>query len=73
MDEYSEVSGSKINKTKSEIKYLGTWRNRNESPHGMSVCTGPVNILGVKFHRLKDDGLVNWKAKIDKVNKKLGL
>lgn len=73
IDEFSVASGSKINKNKTEIKYLGQWKWRTDQLCGLTVCTGPMVVLGISFgNEIKDD-MFNWKEKLLSINKRLGL
>ncbi len=72
IDVFSSASGSKINKGKSQIKYLGKWKDRVDTPLGLSLCSGPMTLLGMSFGN-KDDGETNWEIRLAKVLTKLNL
>lgn len=72
IDVFSSASGSKINKGKSQIKYLGKWKERVDTPLGLSLCTGPMTILGISFGN-EDDVETNWEIRLGKVLTKLNI
>ena len=72
IDMFSSASGSKMNTGKSQIKYLGKWRNRVDNPLGLSLCAGPMTVLGISFGN-DNDGETNWETKLGKVLKKLNM
>ena len=72
IDIFSSASGSKINTAKSQIKYLGKWKDRVDNPLGLSLCAGPRTLLGISFGN-KKDGETNWETKLGKVLKKINV
>uniref|UniRef100_A0A3P8Z5K2 Reverse transcriptase domain-containing protein n=1 Tax=Esox lucius TaxID=8010 RepID=A0A3P8Z5K2_ESOLU len=71
--DFSVASGSKINKNKTEIKFVGRWKWRTDRLCGLTVCRGPMVVLGVSFGNEMKDDLANWIVKIKAVNRRLGL
>lgn len=69
---FSSASGSRINKGKSLIKYLGRWKDRNDKPYGLALCPGPMTLLGISFGN-KDDVESNWEVRLAKVLSKLNM
>lgn len=63
LDHFCVASGSKINKKKTQYKFLGKWGLRKDILFGLTLCTGPMNILGISFGHHKDDGFHNWSQK----------
>lgn len=70
--DFSRASGSALNLRKSQIKFFGAWAGRRDNLGGMSVCDGPMKILGAEFAE-GDSSQINWTKKIAKVRTKLGL
>lgn len=55
LDIFSIASGSKINKNKMQNKFLGALSWRRDLIGGLSLCTGPMDILGVTFGHSEGD------------------
>ena len=73
VNRYEKGSGAKLNTTKSEAMWLGRWRANGSSPFGLKWVS-KVKILGVYFSNgLIDVEKDNWKPKLDKLKKVLGL
>ncbi|KAJ8347219.1 hypothetical protein SKAU_G00286200 [Synaphobranchus kaupii] len=72
--DFSSGSGAQLNVEKSKIKFFGKWRSRTAVVCGISLCEGPLRVLGVDFGGdTKEDGMSNWKRQVAAVSKKLGL
>ena len=73
---YSDSSGAKINKNKSEIFPLGTGdlvRSEIES-HGLKISLDYVQVLGVYLGKNKSKcEELNWKGKCDKIKNTLNI
>lgn len=63
IERFALASGSKLNITKSSMKYFGAWRGRVDALGGMQVCTESLKLLGVYFDSQGSDK-VNWKQGI---------
>jgi len=59
LDNFSLASGSKINKSKTQYTFLGAWSWRKDIIGGLSLCTGPMEILGVTFGHTEGDRRCN--------------
>uniref|UniRef100_W5MPE4 Reverse transcriptase domain-containing protein n=1 Tax=Lepisosteus oculatus TaxID=7918 RepID=W5MPE4_LEPOC len=68
---FGQVTGAKINTTKSKMKYFGIWKTRKETIGGLTLVPGPIKILGVNF-AIRGSGHLNWKEKINFLKIKLG-
>ena len=73
VNKYERGSGAKLNTTKSEAMWLGKWRANGASPFGLK-WVNKLKILGVYFSNgLVDVDEDNWRSKLDKLKKTLGL
>ena len=73
VNRYERGSGAKLNTAKSKAMWLGRWRANGASPFGFK-WVNKLKILGVYF----SNGLVNvdednWRCKLDKLKRTLGL
>ena len=64
--DYSKLSGAKINKGKTEIKYLGKWKER-ESNHLNIKVVKEMTVFGITFGNTNK----NWKDIIATIRNKL--
>ncbi|KAJ8352439.1 hypothetical protein SKAU_G00239150 [Synaphobranchus kaupii] len=72
--DFSRGSGGQLNVGKSKIKFFGKWRSRTDVVCGISLCEGPLRMLGVDFGGdAKEDGMSNWKWRVAAVSKTLSL
>lgn len=70
---FGSAVGSKVNKEKSKYRYLGRWAGRREMLCGLSLCEGPMRVVGTDFGNPGGDANHNWSLKMVKVTKKLGM
>lgn len=49
LEDVSHASGFRVNKKKTLYKFLGQWKKRTGVVGEFSLCTGPVEVLGVHF------------------------
>ena len=68
---YERGSGAKLNKSKTEAMWLGSWRFRTDEPLGLSWVR-KMKILGVCFGTLPVER-DNWQPKLEKLQKALNL
>ncbi|KAJ8347221.1 hypothetical protein SKAU_G00286220 [Synaphobranchus kaupii] len=72
--DFSRGSGGQLNVGKSKIKFFGKWRSRTDVVCGISLCEGPLRMLGVDFGGdAKEDGMSNWKWRVAAVSRRLSL
>ena len=69
---YEKASGAKINKDKSEGLWLGSFKNRPDSPLGFNWKKKTLKILGLYFGT-EDTNKLNWEPKVSKFIKTLDL
>ncbi|KAK2875221.1 hypothetical protein Q8A73_024191 [Channa argus] len=50
----------------------GSWKGRDVAPGGLSVCQGPIKILGVQFQPM-NSATVNWEGRFQRVKSRLAL
>ena len=67
-DEYSNFSGSKLNKNKTEVMYLGRWRDKTSNPQNIKVVK-KMSIFGIVFGI--DTENENWEPVLDTIQQKL--
>ena len=69
-DNYSKFSGSKINKDKTELLFIGTWRNRIETPLNIKRVES-MNIFGIVFGttNLRD----NWNPVVENILQRINI
>ena len=70
--EFGRASGADLNLAKSSVKFFGRWKGRTDVPGGLSLCEGPLRILGVDFETAQN-AMSNWTRRMAKVQQKLGL
>ena len=58
IDDFSDASGSKINKNKSQVPW---------------TLADPTHILGISFGNVERDDKINWEKQLNKVYQKIGL
>ena len=68
-DQYERGSGAKLNKGKSKGMWLGEWRDRTDTPHGLSWVK-QLPCLGAIFSA-SDCSREMWEPKVEKVEKRL--
>ena len=69
---FEKASRAKINKDKSEDLWLGSFKNRLDSPLGFNWKKKSLKILGLYFGT-KDTNKLNWEPKVSKFIKTLDL
>ena len=67
-DNYKEFSGSKLNKGKTELMYLGRWRRKETSINNIKVVKS-MTVFGIKFGNVTEEE--RWRPLIDSIKKKL--
>ena len=67
-DNYSKFSGSKLSQNKSEVMYLGRWRDKLSSPQKIKVVR-KMTIFGIVFGI--DTENENWKSVLTSIQQKL--
>ena len=70
--DFGRVSGAELNLAKTSVKFYGRWKNRTDVPAGLTLCDGPLRILGVHFASAQS-AVINWTSRIGKIRRKLGL
>ncbi len=70
--DFGRVAGAKLNCAKSSVKFFGRWKERTDAPGGLSLCTGPLKLLGVSFGTAHS-ATANWTRRLLAVQKKLTL
>ena len=68
---YERGSGAKLNRSKTEAMWLGSWRDRSDEPLGLTWVR-KMKVLGVVFGTVPVEH-DNWQPKIDKLEKSLNL
>ena len=71
MSVYERGSGAKLNRSKSEAMWVGSWRARDDQPFGLTWVK-KMKILGVVFG-VVDVQRDNWEPKLSKLDKVLSL
>ena len=67
-DKYSRFSGSKLNKDKTEVMYLGRWRDKENNPQNIKVVK-KMTIFGIVFGIGTENE--NWKPVLNTIQKRL--
>ncbi|XP_048854239.1 uncharacterized protein LOC125722031 [Brienomyrus brachyistius] len=66
------ASGATLNLSKSVAKYFGSWKAREDVAGGLTLCDGPLKVLGVNF--LSDGAArLNWEERLAIARRKIGL
>ena len=68
---YERGSGAKLNRSKTEAMWLGSWRERSDEPLGLTWVR-KMKIVGVVFGTVPVES-DNWQPKINKLEKTLNL
>lgn len=68
---YEKGSGAKLNRSKTEVMWLGAWRSRTDEPLGLTWVR-KMKILGVFFGTIPVEQ-DNWQPRISKLEKVLNL
>ena len=68
---YEKGSGAKLNRSKSEAMWVGSWKTRNDQPFGLTWVK-KMKILGV-FFGVIDVQRDNWEPRLSKLDKMLTL
>ena len=72
LEEFRQVSGLEINTEKTEVMWLGTWKNRTEKPFEFKWPQEPVLALGVHFfYDLERANVLNFEEKITELERTL--
>ena len=68
---YEHGTGAKLNLSKTQVMWLGSWKARPDRPLGLTWVT-KIKILGVVFGVLPTED-ANWTPKLEKLDKALNL
>lgn len=68
---YEKGSGAKLNKSKTEAMWLGAWRDRSDTPLGLTWVR-KMKLLGVFFGTVPVE-IDNWQPKVNKLEKSINL
>lgn len=68
---YERGSGAKLNRSKSKAMWVGSWKDRDDQPYGLTWVK-KMKILGV-FFGVIDVQRDNWESKLSKLDKMLSL
>lgn len=68
---YEKGSGAKLNRSKSEAMWVGSWKTHDDQPFGLTWVK-KMRILGVFFGVIDVQG-DNWEPKLSKLDKMLTL
>ena len=68
---YERGSGAKLNRSKSEVMWVGAWKSRDDQPFAL-MWVKKMKILGVVFG-VVDVQHDNWEPKLSKVDKMLSM
>ena len=71
IDLFEKGAGAKLNRSKTEAMWLGTWKFCNDKPHGLTWVR-MMKILGIVFG-VVDTEQHNWQPKLNKLEKSLNL
>ena len=69
---FEKAAGAKLNAGKSEGIWLGSYKNRTDSPHGFNWNKKSLKILGLYFGT-ENTKTLNWKDRITKFTKILNI
>lgn len=72
IERFALASGSKLNLTKSTVKFFGTWRGRKDDLGGLQNCPGALKLLGVSFDH-EGNEMMNWCERISWLRVRIGL
>ena len=68
---YEKGSGAKLNKSKTEAMWLGSWKDRTDEPLGLTWVR-KMNVLGVVFGTVPTE-IDNWQPRLNKLEGSLDL
>ena len=69
-DKFTIVSGLKLNKEKSQIIWLGPWKNKIKAPCGTAINKHSVHVLGISIPRNPESyDALNIDSCIEKMKK----
>ena len=72
LSEFKHTSGLEINTNKTEVMWLGAWRNKTDKPYNFRWPQEPIRALGVFFSYNSDEANnLNFGEKIRKLGKTL--
>ena len=72
LDDFKLVSGLEINTSKTEAMWLGSWRDKTETPFNFKWPKEPICALGVHFsYNTENANKLNFKEKIHSLEKTL--
>ena len=69
-DQYGLASGAPLNRGKSKGMWLGTWKQRTDTPFGIQYVQ-ELPLLGAVFSALTDYSLPTWEPAVAKLEKRL--
>ena len=67
INDFENGSGAKLNRTKTEAQWLGAWKDRPDTPLGLSWVK-KMKILGIVFGMVNVDQ-DNWEPRVSKLEK----
>lgn len=70
LQRFCEVSGARVNVSKSSAMFVGQWAGRTSVPGGYSLCPDGMKILGIRFFR-RNSAQENWGARFKVVQAKV--
>ena len=74
LDKFKELSGLKVNSSKTEGMWIGSLKNSENKPLGIKWPTEPIKALGVFFtYDQKLSHLKNFSEKIDDIKKLINI
>ena len=75
LKKFELASGIKLNKNKTKLYGIGSWKNRQQWPvQGIKVLTGNIKILGIYFNNDYDQAVLNsWTKVIEALKIKINL
>ena len=67
INDFENGSGAKLNRTKTEAQWLGAWKDRPDTPLGLSWVK-KMKILGIVFGTVNVDQ-DNWEPRVSRIEK----
>ena len=68
LNDFGDLSGLRLNPSKTKALWLGPWRHRKEKPFGFKWPERPIRALGIFIsYDTKQNDLYNFKTKIQKI------
>ena len=68
LDNFGDISGLKLNPSKTKALWLGSWRHRQEKPFGFQWPEKPICVLGTFIsYNEKENEKYNFTLKLQKL------